>query len=179
MTNDDEVMLYFIVGDDAFALKTWLMKPYSCHGLDEEERIFNYHLSRARRVVENSFGLLVEVWCCLLKTMEVKATKAVNITLTCCVLHNLLRDRFVRLHQGLAGRVQHNGNIVPGAWHRGHTLFGDQNLRGGNYGTNNAKLMRDTLKTYLSSPAGEVEWQQRVVFQNEEIDQSSSEDEAY
>lgn len=174
MTNDTEPMPYFLVGDDAFALKTWMMKPYSRRGLDLDERTFNYRLSRARRVVENAFGLLVQVWRCLLKTQEVGAGKASTITLCCCVLHNLLRDRFIHLHQGIVDRVDRNGDIVPGAWRRGLHLFGDRHLPGGNYGTNEAKLMRDTLKEYFTSPAGAVHWQNRLTLFPHEMDDSSS-----
>ena len=49
---------YFFVGDDAFPLRHYMMKPHPSRALTHDERIFNYWLSRARRTVENAFGIL-------------------------------------------------------------------------------------------------------------------------
>ncbi|XP_069979435.1 uncharacterized protein [Penaeus vannamei] len=53
-----EAIPFYLISDDAFALKPWLMKPYSHQSQVHHEKIFNYRLSRACRVVENPFGLL-------------------------------------------------------------------------------------------------------------------------
>ena len=51
---------HVIVGDEAFPLKTYLMRPYSGSQSkrDSKESIFNYRLSRTRRLTENEFGIL-------------------------------------------------------------------------------------------------------------------------
>ena len=44
---------YVFIGDNAFALKTNMMKPYPFQNLPLDEKVFNYRLSRARRTIEN------------------------------------------------------------------------------------------------------------------------------
>ena len=79
LPNDTQDVPYFFIGNDAFALRTTTMKPYSHSTLDKEEHIFNYRLSRARRVVENRFRIL-------LTTMNHSTSTVRLIVKTCNIL---------------------------------------------------------------------------------------------
>ena len=48
---------YFLVGDDALPLQSWLLRPYPGQGIPEEQRIFNYKMYTVRAVIENAFGI--------------------------------------------------------------------------------------------------------------------------
>ena len=58
LQGEDRSIPYFIIQDNVFALNEWMMKPFAAAHLEQNERFFNYHLTRARRCVENAFGIL-------------------------------------------------------------------------------------------------------------------------
>ena len=57
---------FFLLGDEAFALDKNLMKPYPHRSALGDEKVFNYRLSRARRIVENALEVsaLDLEFCC-------------------------------------------------------------------------------------------------------------------
>ena len=60
MTCDFDPLPYFLVGDEIFPMKTWLMRPHPGK-LTKKQRIFDHRLSRTRRNIENPFGILTLV----------------------------------------------------------------------------------------------------------------------
>jgi hypothetical protein len=69
------------MGDEAFPLKTYLLNPYprSQSKWDNEKSIFNYMLSRSRRVVENAFGILSQKFRIYQRTLRSLEVNADNI----------------------------------------------------------------------------------------------------
>ena len=114
MPGDDRPMPFSIAGDDAFALEEWLMKPFPSMNLTLEERIFNYRLSRARRVVENAFGIMAQRFRCLLFERLQTPENIEVITEACVILHNMMRTSYPPLEDNEVNRELPDGSIVPG-----------------------------------------------------------------
>ncbi|XP_014673919.1 PREDICTED: uncharacterized protein LOC106814142 [Priapulus caudatus] len=109
---------YFLVGDDHSPAAPLDDEASAGRVLDHDERIFNYRTSRARRVVENAFGILAHRWRVLLTTIQLTPRRAQKITSGCLVLHNLMRDRYPGLHAADLDQEDGHGNVIPGAWRK-------------------------------------------------------------
>lgn len=165
---------HFFVGDEAFPLKKYLMRPFPgrMHQvLPDEQRIFNYRLARARRVSENAFGILTMRWQVLNSPLVCSVEKAEDIIKALVCLHNMLMDN---KDDGYVNPVQlelelQDGNIQAGAW---KTAQVTENYfqRLGRVGANKAAAivngMREHLAEYLASDIGtaQASWQFERAF---------------
>ena len=154
---------YFLVGDEIFPLQTWLMRP-SPGKLSEEQQIFNYRLSRARRVIENAFGILAALWRIFSKPIKASVKNTEKYTLACIRLHNYLHltDNPSYCSAGFVDSQSGSGEIRPGDWRNLVTetngaLINFRNVRGCR-NREDAVEMRDDIMSYVNG-VGDVEWQ--------------------
>ena len=108
-----------------------MMKPFSHLNLSKEERIFNYRLSRARRVVENVFGILVTRFRVLINTMQQNTENVQKIVMACICLHNLMRMRYPQGQNWALDCLDANMNVIPGAWRQRQVLQEVDQVAGG------------------------------------------------
>lgn len=157
---------YVIVADDAFPLKPYLMKPYGQRSMTMKQRIFNYRLSRARRIVENAFGILANRFRVFMTPIALQPDSVEKVVLACCSLHNFLRARNegwnIYTPQFMMDREDHfTHDVIEGEWRSqpiasGMTSLGQQ---GSNRSTSTAQSVREHICNYFSSDAGSVPWQ--------------------
>ena len=161
LPNDDQPVPYHFVGDDAFALQTW-MKPFSHRSQILRERIYSYKLSRARRVVENAFEILCQRFRCFLTTMHQHPDTIILITMCACVLHNLVLITYQRANSYVDSEHTDTHDLVPGGWRTDRHLHGLLPLTG-HHTQKDAKAQRDHLSHYYIFPADAVPWKERLV----------------
>eukprot|EP00102_Acyrthosiphon_pisum_P019617 XP_016656827.1 PREDICTED: uncharacterized protein LOC103308147 [Acyrthosiphon pisum] len=124
-----------LVADDAFALSENIMKPYATDlNKGSPKRVFNYRLSRARRIIENTFGLLSAVFRIFRKPIECFDNEDSN-----------------------------TGEIIPGSWREitsGDT--GLRQFRSiPRKPASNATNIREEFKSYFMSEIGSLPFQDK------------------
>lgn len=155
-------MPYVFVADDAFPLMENLMKPFSKRNLTKEEMIYNYRVSRSRRIIENAFGILASRFRILLNHINLCPEKTITVVLACCHLHNLLRHKKIEsyVQGGIDVENMNTGDFINADWRSEPTLLNLQPLNGRNT-TNTAKQIRNQFCYYFNT-VGAVPWQNNM-----------------
>lgn len=82
---------FVFVGDEAFPLQKHLLRPYPGRALPVDQKIFNFRLSHARRIVENVFGIMAAQFRVYYRVIELSPCTAEKIVQATTVLHNFMR----------------------------------------------------------------------------------------
>lgn len=147
-----------IVADEAFPLKPYIMRPYPGKNLTNEKIIYNYRLSRARRVSENAFGILQQKFRVFTRRLQGKPENITNIILATCVLHN-----FIRKSEGnYVTEYAQNHNKSSENVDKLSKLHQLPRLRG--RATDDAFAVREQFKCFLNSSEGSVDWQEQTAM---------------
>jgi len=147
LPHSDIASPYVVVADDAFALKRYLMKPYASRNLTVMQRVYNYRFSRARRVVENAFGIMCSRFRVFSKAIPLAPDKVQSVVMAVCVIHNFLLRNPVSAAQYIPEECESTNELQR------------VSKQGGNRPTNAAVAVRDELCKYFSSDVGSVGWQ--------------------
>lgn len=141
------------------------MKPFPrFHNKRTTKRIFNYRLSRARRVSENAFGIMSSTFCILRKPILLNPNVATKVTLAAIYLHNYLRNsgsRNVYCSVGmLDSEFPNNEEVVPGLWRKDPSTSQINNLPTvPKRSCNEAQTVREEFAKYFFSTQGELQFQ--------------------
>lgn len=156
---------YFFVADDAFPLNLKIMKPYSGRSFEKNQEtgerntkkleldktIFNYRLSRARRTVENAFGILTMRWGCLRSEFQSKPEKVRVIVAACCALHNYMtKNASNYIKPTMIDHFDVNDARNDGDWRSIEQLTPINSRQIPKRSKDDAIFLRNKLKTYVN-----------------------------
>ncbi|KAG8240400.1 hypothetical protein J437_LFUL002543 [Ladona fulva] len=84
--------------------------------------VFNYRRSRARRIIENFFGIMSAKFRIFLKAISLHPDKVETVSLTCIYLHNYLRrnaeSKSFYSPPGTFDSENSDNNLIPGSWRK-------------------------------------------------------------
>lgn len=143
----DMVLPFVILGDEAFPLLTNLMKPYPRNQslIDRSKAVFNYRLFRARRIVENAFGILTNRFRVFATPIHVSTSSIENAVTAACIIHNLMID------EKTISETASNSSITS-------NLESVYDFEGNETTSIEPQEIRDKFRNYFNS-VGSIAWQ--------------------
>lgn len=151
LPGSDIAFPHFLIGDEAFSLKPYIMRAYPGKKLNDQQRIFNYRLNSVRRIIENSFGLLSQRFRIFRTEIIAQREKVCQIVQTAICLHNFL--------------IVNRGVTPEGSSSASSDGLGDIRLATSNHSSRPTRNLRDKLADYFMTEAGSVRGQMQRAFQ--------------
>lgn len=151
----DIVLPNVILGDEAFALTTSMMKPFPRQQslYDRSKTKYNYRHCRARRTTENAFGIMSSYFRIFFTPISTIPEKIDKIVLAACILHNMMRQE----------RISSPAEEIFGS--TDDIILPMENLipitAGAGRPTRQATVIRDKFMEYFNG-VGAVAWQDRM-----------------
>ncbi|KAJ8878507.1 hypothetical protein PR048_019085, partial [Dryococelus australis] len=134
-----------------FHLGNFIMKPFSRKVATPARKIFNYRLSRARRVIESVFGIIGERLGVLQKPISlIDLTKVHHIVMACFALHSFLRSKVPHQYiplECLDEEEFESGNVTPGPRCNESVSLSKTAC----YPINSAELVRESFVHYFNN----------------------------
>lgn len=141
-----------VLGDEAFPLLTNLMKPSprSQTLVDRSKAIFNYRLSRSRRIVENTFGILTNRFRIFSTPIHLNIETVESAVTSACIIHNMISD------EQNWNKISTNVDMVPS------DMISIDDYREIETDTLEPKEIRNKFKDYFNN-VGAVSWQNDTI----------------
>lgn len=157
LPGQEEPTPYVFVGDEAFPLTKYLMRPYPKLKVtgNLQNKIYNYRISRARQTIECAFGILAARFRVYKRDFECKLETVDDVVKATTVLHNYLRTKV------LAGIIpeDEDDELLKSAESNNFLPLSHNRIRA----SNEAFQIRERFKKCFNSVDGSVEWQRRCV----------------
>ncbi|XP_068135055.1 uncharacterized protein [Hyperolius riggenbachi] len=161
-----EGLNFVFVADEAFSLDDHILRPFSQNSYSKEKKVFNYRLSRARRVAENAFGLLSNRFRIFRTTINISPHKIELVVMACCLLHNFLMRSNTSDYapESMLDREStDDATFIPGEWRCESAGLVPLQYMEAQKPEANAKLHRDKYMAYFNG-RGAVPWQDAMVL---------------
>lgn len=153
--DEDEIAIpYFFCADEAFPLKSYIMRPYPKSTLTNKKRIFNYRLSIARKSVECAFGMLTSKFRVFETPIHCSEQTVISIIKCACVLHNFIRKR--------EGKMYTVRNM-----HAVQNIQLHHQVENVNHNVRTATGIREYISDYFMKPGNSIPSQWEHTVQNE------------
>lgn len=110
--------------------------------------MFNYRLSRARRIVENAFGILTQQFRVFSTPIFLNVNTIEDLATSACILHNIIIDEKMR-------GARHYDHIDETTASNLDSFIEPD----GETHTSEAIQIREMFKNYFNSEVGAVSWQ--------------------